>query len=821
MIQALLSITAATLAALGLFVWRARPASPINRWFAIYTAVVTAWTISIVGVHTGSHADAWGRLAFATASFVPAVFLAFSRYYPTTSHFPSTTILRLTFAIAFTFAALSVSTELVAYSFSGSTGELTRKTGPLYPLFAGYFLICWTVAAAVLICEWRTTRGLARAQLQYLGVAIIVCGALAITTNLLLPLLTGRSTYTWLGPNFGLVFFFLVAHAIIRHRLMDLRLVIHRGLTITIAMLMSLVPILIVLALFWPTLSDRFAPDELLILLLAIVGLSLLVAPTRDIAGKVLDKYVYRTQANFRRTVRVASQKLTRVLDLKLVLAVVSEAVADSTKPEGVAIYLRMGPRFSKATPETRHQGASFDAPQAVPAVVVEALSRGRDLLVTEEIARERTAESQCLHSELARLNWALVLPLRSEDTVIGLIALGPKLSWDPFYPQDLDLLMTLANQAGTAIKNAQLYTQVVLANEFIENVVATIESGVVAIDSAGHVTMFNRAAAQLTGLAAERVQDQSADVLPEDLGALLRSTVADGLERTQPEIALPDGTVTRPVICTTSPLRDPARVILGAVAVFSDLTPFKQLESERQRAARLAYFEVLASSLAHEIKNPLVAIKTFAQLIPRRQSDALFADEFSRIVTREIGRMEHLVEQLRTLSRPSDRPRQRLDVREPLAQAVESLRPAFDEKRMVIGTSLGAEPRFVLGDHGELEQLFINLLMNALEATPPDGTLSIELTATGDHVTVAVADSGPGIPAELLEHVFDPFITTKQRGSGLGLTICAGIAAAHRAKLRAANRAAGGALLTAEFPLAVAAQATSEVRDRDVNARA
>ncbi|OLE37302.1 MAG: hypothetical protein AUG00_08545 [Candidatus Rokubacteria bacterium 13_1_20CM_2_70_7] len=554
---------------------------------------------------------------------------------------------------------------------------------------------------------------------------------------------------------------------------------------------------------------------------MAIVGLSLLVAPTRDIAGKVLDKYVYRTQANFRRTVRVASQKLTRVLDLKLVLAVVSEAVVDSTKPEGVAIYLRMGPRFSKATPETRHQGANFDAPQAVPAVVVEALSRGRDLLVTEEIARERTAESQCLHSELARLNWALVLPLRSEDTVIGLIALGPKLSWDPFYPQDLDLLMTLANQAGTAIKNAQLYTQVVLANEFIENVVATIESGVVAIDSAGHVTMFNRAAAQLTGLAAERVQDQSADVLPEDLGALLRSTVADGLERTQPEIALPDGTVTRPVICTTSPLRDPARVILGAVAVFSDLTPFKQLESERQRAARLAYFEVLASSLAHEIKNPLVAIKTFAQLIPRRQSDALFADEFSRIVTREIGRMEHLVEQLRTLSRPSDRPRQRLDVREPLAQAVESLRPAFDEKRMVIGTSLGAEPRFVLGDHGELEQLFINLLMNALEATPPDGTLSIELTATGDHVTVAVADSGPGIPAELLEHVFDPFITTKQRGSGLGLTICAGIAAAHRAKLRAANRAAGGALLTAEFPLAVAAQATSEVRDRDVNARA
>src|SRR3989441_5972746 len=482
MIQVLLSLTAATLAALGLLIWRARPTSPINRWCALYSGIATAWTIAIAGVHSGNDSDVWDRLTFATASFIPAVFLTFSRYYPTTSHFPSTTILRLIFLTALGFAVVSVSTDLVAYNFSSASGEFTRKTGLMYPLFAVYFLICWTGAAGVLICKWRTTRGLARAQLQYLGAGMIIYGASGITTNLLLPLLTGRSTYTWLGPNFGLVFFFLVAHAIIRHRLMDLRLVIHRGLTITIAMLMSLVPILIVLALFWPTLSDRFAPDELLILLLAIVGLSLLVAPTRDIAGKVLDKYVYRTQANFRRTVRVASQKLTRVLDLKLVLAVVSEAVVDSTKPEGVAIYLRMGPRFSKATPETRHQGANFDAPQAVPAVVVEALSRGRDLLVTEEIARERTAESQCLHSELARLNWALVLPLRSEDTVIGLIALGPKLSWDPFYPQDLDLLSTLSNQAGTAIKNAQLYTQVVLANEFIENVVATIDSGVVAI---------------------------------------------------------------------------------------------------------------------------------------------------------------------------------------------------------------------------------------------------------------------------------------------------------------------------------------------------
>src|SRR4029434_4868060 len=105
------------------------------------------------------------------------------------------------------------------------------------------------------------------------------------------------------------------------------------------------------------------------------------------------------------------------------------------------------------------------------------------------------------LLAELGRRSWALVLPLVAEAKVIGAIVVGAKLSGDPFYPQDLDLLMTLANQAGIAVKNAQLYGQVVLANEYLENIVSAVESGVVAVNGSGHVTMFNPAAETLTGL--------------------------------------------------------------------------------------------------------------------------------------------------------------------------------------------------------------------------------------------------------------------------------------------------------------------------------
>jgi signal transduction histidine kinase len=317
---------------------------------------------------------------------------------------------------------------------------------------------------------------------------------------------------------------------------------------------------------------------------------------------------------------------------------------------------------------------------------------------------------------------------------------------------------------------------------------------------------MFNRAAEQLTGLAADRVKSGAVTSLPACLGDALAGTLRDGTARTSPEIELPSGAGTRPVICTTSPLIDPSGTVLGAVAVFSDLTPLKELEIERRRAEKLAYFEVLASGIAHEIKNPLVAIKTFAQLLPRRKDDERFVQDFGRIVAREIGRMEHLTDRLWTLSRPGERPRHPVDVRAPLADALEFLAPAFEEKRVRLTTRLGEVPGVVIGDAGELEALFINILQNAYEATPPGGTVAVELSVAKDQVAVAISDSGTGIPTELLERVFEPFFTTKGHGSGLGLTLCAGIAQSHGARLRAAHRAGGGTVFTLDIPLHVTA---------------
>jgi len=533
---------------------------------------------------------------------------------------------------------------------------------------------------------------------------------------------------------------------------------------------------------------------------------------TRDVAGRLLDRYVYRTHVNYQRTLREASEALTRVLDLKVLLQFMNHTVATSTNSEGAAVYLKgsapeLGSPFRRAIAEKRHAQSHFDTPEEAPAEIIAVLTRTKDLLLTEEIEHERpTSERERLHAALSRLNWALVLPLVSEEHVIGAIVVGPKLAGDPFYPQDLDLLMTLANQAGVAVKNAQLYAQVLLANEHLNNIVSTIESGVVAVDATGQITLFNPAAQQLTGLAAERVRFQPLSVLPECVGRMLGETVAEGGARTQPEVQLSDGTTTRPIICTTSLLHDQSGAVLGAVAVFSDLTPLKALEVERQRAERLAYFEMLASGIAHEIKNPLVAVKAFSQLMPRRRTDDRFVAEFDRVVNHEIAKMERLLDRLRTLSHPGERPHHPIDLRAPIGDAIEAMRPVFGEKSIALGMAMGPSPCTVLADHSELEQLFLNLLMNAHEVTPPEGSVRVEVSTTADRAIVAVVDTGPGVPPELLERVFDPFFSTKERGSGLGLAICASIAQTHGARLKVANHETGGAVFTVDFPLAVVA---------------
>jgi PAS domain S-box-containing protein len=400
------------------------------------------------------------------------------------------------------------------------------------------------------------------------------------------------------------------------------------------------------------------------------------------------------------------------------------------------------------------------------------------------------------------------LVPLIEEGQSVGFFLIGAKRSGDPYFSNDADLLTTLANQAAVAVRNAQTHARVVQVNEELQKILETIESGVVAVGPRGRITLFNRAAEQFTGVAAQQVRGQGPDQLPAPLGQLLQSTAADGQPRSQNEFALPDaaGQVI-PLVCSTSPLRGPNGSILGAVAVLVDMSRLKELEQEKRRAERLASIEAIASGLIHEIRNPLVGIKTYAQLLPTRGASEEFREMFSRTAGREIGRIDDLLGRFRTMSRASRHRMEMVDVSGAVRDTLETLHAEMDDRQIRLRLVGEATRRPVLGNLSQLQQLFLNLCLNAIQAMDPGGELTVRVAdlseGGGNTLLVEVADSGPGIADELLATIFDPFVTTKPHGTGLGLAICRSVADAHHARLSVRNNIGRpGCTFTVEFPV-------------------
>jgi len=179
----------------------------------------------------------------------------------------------------------------------------------------------------------------------------------------------------------------------------------------------------------------------------------------------------------------------------------------------------------------------------------------------------------------------------------------------------------------------------------------------------------------------------------------------------------------------------------------------------------------------------------------------------FSRTAGREIGRIDDLLSRFRTMSRASQHPMQTVDISAPLRDTFETLHAQMEDRQIRLRQVGDEARRSVLGNASQLQQLFLNLCLNAIQAMEPGGELTVRVVdlseGGGRTLIVEVADTGPGIPDDLLATIFDPFVSTKPHGTGLGLAICRGIADAHHARLVARNNVGRpGCTFSVEFPV-------------------
>ena len=813
-------IGAAGIASLGLgaAVLSRQPKGKINRYFALFSFAVTTWTLSnafAVAQFQSVPDYIWPRLAFASASIIPIAFLAFATVFPTPVSPPSPYVLPSFGFAALIFLVASLST-LIVRGVTIDGGALRIVYGPLHRPFAIYFMACLGYSLYLLLRKRRVLSGFQRLQVRYLFLGVLTAAIGATATNLVIPLVVGTSDFSRYGPLFGLVMIAMIAHSIIRHRLMNLRLVLRQGAVYLIAATIAGAVFTVIIVTGTRLMGEQ--PKDLSLPGLVIVALTIALAfqPLKNSMQSALDGYLYRESYNYQTILREASRTINGTLDLNSLLQYLLDLTNRTLRPDLVMLFTKDSRDNSfalasrLAVTENDFPNSSVRLSQSSP--LPSLLMRSRRPLLRDELGRTLSGpEAVSAAAELTLLGGDVAIPMVSEAQLIAFLVLGTKLSGDAYFTDDIELLTTLSNQAATALNNAQLYGRVLLVNEYIENILRTMDSGVVTVDASGQVAIANATAETLTGLPRTTLKTLNVDTLPPPLATQLRRTLSDGQPQLQIEASLPSNSgQPLPIVCSTSALRDEHGAINGALVVFSDLSRLKALESEKRRAERLAAFGTLVSGIAHEIKNPLVAIKTFAELLPERFQDTDFREDFAKVVITEIDRIDDLVARLRGLAIPSPQPGGgAVDIREPISDTLALLRAQLDQARIAVVRDFQDPSPFIVADVPQLKQLFLNLFINAIEAMGSDGEITVRITRRSAQETTwlvaEVCDTGAGIPEAIRINIFNPFFTTKPRGSGLGLAICRGIVDAHRGTIRAEARSdRHGTMIIVEFPSAV-----------------
>jgi PAS domain S-box-containing protein len=369
------------------------------------------------------------------------------------------------------------------------------------------------------------------------------------------------------------------------------------------------------------------------------------------------------------------------------------------------------------------------------------------------------------------------IVPLYARESIIGWVFFGHRVTGQLFDDRDLEGLTILAEHVSTILENALLYQEAAVQKTLAETLLKSIPPAIVAVDVDAIVRWFNPPAERILGVSRAAALNKPVESVGARLAGLLRETLES--KTPAPPQEWIDNNTRRSLSVETRQLADNGSP-LGAVAVIQDLTVQETLREKQALLDRATFWTDLAASMSHEIRNPLVAIKTFAQLLPERFDDPDFRKEFNEIVVSEIDRLDKIITQINNFAHPPELVFKPIDVRSPVKKGVEIARSRYGiNGKLELETSLPSNLPRVLGDETALAEAFAHLVANAAEASAdrskPRITLSAKPVREGKHpaaVVVTVRDNGSGIASEIKEKIFSPFCTTKPRGMGLGLPI-------------------------------------------------
>ncbi len=322
---------------------------------------------------------------------------------------------------------------------------------------------------------------------------------------------------------------------------------------------------------------------------------------------------------------------------------------------------------------------------------------------------------------------------------------------------------------------------------DYTQKVVASMANGLLSIDLAGNVISYNVLALELLGLDESAMGRTNVYDLADFNSIGIRENMTRGGSILEREINFQDSSGQRvPLSFSLSPILDDNDLCSGGVILLRDLREIKRLEEALQRSEKFAAIGKLAAGVAHEIRNPLSSIRGFAQFLGRSPSDPSKQREYAEIMVKEVDRINTVVTDLLNFSGPIDPEFVATDISELIDHSIRMVEADAQAQHTVIQTDISPALTECLLDASQMIQALLNLLLNSLQAIETGGNIDIGATPdnSGTQLNIWVEDDGPGISEEQKETIFDPFVTSREKGTGLGLVIVRKIVDGHRGNI-------------------------------------
>ena len=697
--------------------------------------------------------------------------------------------------------------------------SLSPIYGPAFRIYVIYYVAAMVALFYTTVRDIRTTTGGDRSELVFILIAGILALAFSLPLTLILNLFIEPSNVLWFAPFRVVIFSIVVAYGIATRKIMDVSVFLRRAISYGLLTAYLLAIYALVWGLVATALRSSVADPHGIAHVLAAIVVAFAMAPARGVSQHLAERlFVSSRGLDFRTTMNQAVAILKSVTTLRDLLTRFGRTIAQAVDTDRVMILLPQQDVYAQRYPPPT-PASQIDLPKGH--LLLKYLQSSGQPIVLDDLHRVRpTPESDRVSKHMQHLNLAVVMGIFAREQLAGVMLLGPRLSGRIYGSVEQDALQALCGQLAVAIENAELFTEAQNAKIYNETLLENLTTGVIAAGTDERITVFNNEAVQLTGLNFREIINHSLDNLPPALRNALRTTLQSGESQENNEIVLTVGDQSVTVRTSTSIFRGEDRQVLGALVVLTDLTPLKRLELLVRRSDRLASLGTLSAGMAHEIKNPLVSIKTFAQLLPQRYQDSDFRDAFSKLIGHEIERIDSLVNQLLRFARPTKPDLKPTHVHEILEKSLQLMGHRLYDRDIKLARFLEANVDTISADANQLEQVFLNFFINAMEAMKHGGQLTVSTqTHTGEEwvapiahgngearevLRVTIRDTGEGIQSEHIQHLFDPFFTTKDYGTGLGLSVVHAIVQEHGGQIEVESELEKGTAFHILLPLAV-----------------